>query len=244
MPAGRPMRPREERLLSDLADQAGMAFRSVRLTAELSAEVEQLGHRTEELAESRRRLITAGDAERSRLERAIAGQVVTHLATLPNQLRRLSDADPEGSGAANSALLTPLVTSLNSALTALREITQGVFPAQLARSGLPTALGSLLARAGSSARLVVDDSALGRRLDPRVEAAAYFCVAEAIRDLRESVVVLSVAAGQLQLIMTGTGSDGLPLSQMHDRVEAAGGSVSITGEDGRTVIAINAPAAA
>src|ERR1700704_324598 len=55
MPAGRPLRAREHRLMADLADQAGMAFRNARLTAELSGQVEQLGHRTHELAESRPR---------------------------------------------------------------------------------------------------------------------------------------------------------------------------------------------
>ena len=83
MPAGHPLRAREQRLLADLADQAGMAFRNIRLTAELSGEVEQLGHRTDELAESRRRLITAGDAERSRLERAIAEQVISARRAAP-----------------------------------------------------------------------------------------------------------------------------------------------------------------
>ena len=146
MPAGHPLRAREQRLLADLADQAGMAFRNARLTAELSGQVEQLGHRTRELAESRRRLITAGDAERSRLERAIARQVVPHLAPLPNRLRQLSSLDHHAATALDAALLGPLVESLNAALEALREITRGVFPAQLARSGLPTALGSLLAR--------------------------------------------------------------------------------------------------
>ena len=41
------------------------------------------GFGTLELAESRRRLITAGDAERRRLERAIARDVVPHLEPLP-----------------------------------------------------------------------------------------------------------------------------------------------------------------
>lgn len=84
---------------------------------------------------------------------------------------------PHPATALDAALLGPLVESLNSALEALREITMGVFPAQLARSGLPTALASLLARTGSTGRLVVGDSAVGRRFDPRVDAAAYFCVA-------------------------------------------------------------------
>ena len=103
MPAGHALRAREQRLLADLADQAGMAFRSVRLTAELSGEVEQLGHRTDELAESRRRLITAGDAERSRLERAIAEQVITHVAPLPNRLRQLSNLDAHATTTVDAA---------------------------------------------------------------------------------------------------------------------------------------------
>jgi signal transduction histidine kinase len=242
MPAGRPLRPRQQRLLADLADQAGMAFRNARLTAELSGQVEQLRQRTDELAESRRRLITAGDAERSRLERAIARRVVTHLAPIPNRLRQLSSLEPHATTAVDAALLGPLVESLNTALEGLREITRGVFPAQLARSGLPTALGSLLARAGSTARLVVEDSAVGRRFDPRVEAAAYFCVAEATRDFGDHVVVvLSSPNDQLQLVVSGSGHGGLPLSHMRDRVEAAGGSVSVTGEGKHTVIEIRAP---
>ena len=46
MPAGHPLRPREHRLMVDLANQAAMAFRNVRLTAELSGQVEQLSRRT------------------------------------------------------------------------------------------------------------------------------------------------------------------------------------------------------
>jgi len=132
---------------------------------------------------------------------------------------------------------------LNSALEALREITRGVFPAQLARSGLPTALASLLARTGSTGRLVIEDFAVGRRFDPRIEAAAYFCVAEAMRDPGEPVVVvLGAQAGQLRLVVSGLDRGGLPLGHMRDRVEAAGGSLSITGEDGHAVIEVRAPA--
>jgi len=43
--------------------------------------------------QSHQRLSNADDAERSRLESAIARQVVPHLAELPNQLRQLSHLD-------------------------------------------------------------------------------------------------------------------------------------------------------
>jgi signal transduction histidine kinase len=242
MPAGHPLRPREQRLMADLADQAAMAFRNARLTAELSAEVEQVDHRTRELTESRRRLISADDAERSRLERTIARQVVPHLTPLPERLRQLSSLDHHAPTALDAAQLGPPIESLNLALAALREITRGVFPAQLARSGLPTALASLLARTSSSAQLVVEPSAVDRRFNPRVEGAAYFCVAEAIHDLEDPVaVVLDAHDDHLQLVVRGRDRGGLPLRHMHDRVEAAGGSVSITEHDGHTVIEVRAP---
>jgi signal transduction histidine kinase len=244
MPAGHPLRVREQRLLADLSDQAGMAFRSARLTAELSGQVEQLGRRTIELAESRRRLITAADAERSRLERAIAREVLLHLQPLPDRLRQLSSARAAAECRVDPSSLEPLVESLNTSLEALREITRGVFPAQLVRSGLPMTLTSLLARTGGAVRLVVEDPASGRRFDPRVEAAAYFCVVEAVHDLGGPVlVVLDARADQLQLSVSGIDRGSLPVDEMRDRVEAAGGSVSITQDGGRTVIDVRAPTA-
>jgi signal transduction histidine kinase len=245
MPSGRPLRARAHRLLADLADQAGMAFRNARLAAELSGQVEQLGHRSDDLAESRRRLISAGDSERSRLERAIDRQVVRHLVPLPNQLRRLSILDHQALVAQDAAVLAPLVETLNTALEELREITRGVFPAQLARSGLPRALASLLGRPGRTGRLVCESAAAGRRFDPPVEAAAYFCVAEAMHNLGGPVVVVLDALGdQLRLVVSGSDRGGLPLGHMRDRVEAAGGSVSTTTDRGHTVIEVRAPVAA
>jgi signal transduction histidine kinase len=244
MAAGRPLRPRDQQLLADLADQAGIAFRNAQLTAELSAQVEQLSLHTHELDESRARLISAGDAERSRVERAIARQVIPHLAPLPDRLRKLSQSDPYGPTALDSTQLAPLLTSMNTAMHSLREITRGVFPAQLTRSGLHTALGSLLARPDLSGLLTVEDSAAGVRFDPRVEAAAYFCVAEATRAFDHPIaVVLSVHGDQLHLSVSGTEGGDLSLSHMRDRIAATGGSVSATGRGGRTFVEVRAPSA-
>ena len=236
MPTGHPLRRREHQLLTDLADQAGLAFRNARLTVELSGQVQQLGERTRELSGSRRRLINAGDAERSRLERAIAGQVLPHLQPLPERLRQLSVVDGQGTDPDESAVgpsLDPMVGAVNAALESLREITRGVYPAQLARSGLPTALQSLFTRTGGSRRLEVYGHADGRRFDPRVEAAAYFCVAEATRDLGDPVLVaLSTVDDELLVAVTGGDGGQLPLSHIRDRVEAAGGTVSLANEEG------------
>jgi signal transduction histidine kinase len=244
MAAGRPLRPRDQRLLADLADQAAMAFRNAKMTAELSAEVERLSAHTHELNQSRARLITASDAERSRVERAIARQVIPHLAPLPDRLRHLSQPDPEHHRALNVTQLAPLLTSMNAAMASLREITRGVFPAQLARSGLPTALGSLLARPGFSGAqsLTVEKSAAGLRFDPRVEAAVYFCVAETTEAFEAPVAVtLSAHGGQLHLSVSGIDRGGLSIHHMRDRIEATGGSVSAVHRDGRAFVEVRAP---
>jgi hypothetical protein len=238
MPAGRSLRERDLTLLRDIADQAAIAFRNARLSAELSAGVEQLRLRTRELDESRRRLITAGDAERRRLERAIARDVVPHLEPLPGALDELARAYEGDPGPLES-----LVAASSAALEALREITRGVFPAQLVRGGLVPALRSYLGRAESKGHLELHESAADRRFDPRVEAAAYFCVAEAAQSL-EAPLSVDVAApdGQLELHMQGRSRGALAMANIRDRVEAAGGTVLHEVADNRLVLDVRLPA--
>ncbi|MDP9021690.1 MAG: histidine kinase, partial [Actinomycetota bacterium] len=59
---GEGVTPTEQKLIDDLAAQAGLVVRNVQLTADLLARLEELG-------ESRRRLVAAQDEERRRLER-------------------------------------------------------------------------------------------------------------------------------------------------------------------------------
>ncbi|MGH9198360.1 MAG: histidine kinase, partial [Acidimicrobiia bacterium] len=61
---GEALSPQEHKLLSDLASQAGLAFSNLRLTEELKAKLV-------ELQESRRRIVSAQDEERRRMERDI-----------------------------------------------------------------------------------------------------------------------------------------------------------------------------
>jgi hypothetical protein len=238
MAAGRSLRERDLTLLHDIADQAALGFRNAGLSAELTAGVEQLRLRTRDLAESRRRLITAGDAERRRLERAIARDVVPHLEPLPGALDELARAYVGDPGR-----LEALVTASSAALEALREITRGVFPAQLVRGGLGPALRSFLGRAENKGRLELHESAADRRFDPRVEAAAYFCVAEAAQSL-ETPLDVDVAApdGQLELHVRGRTRGTLALAHIRDRVEAAGGTVVHAALDGRTILDVRLPA--
>src|SRR3984893_4636855 len=67
--AGELLTPIEEKLLADLAAQAGLVLQSVRLTAELQARVTEISQQAVELRASRQRIVATQDAERRRLER-------------------------------------------------------------------------------------------------------------------------------------------------------------------------------
>ncbi|MDX6203286.1 MAG: hypothetical protein QOJ83_2786 [Frankiales bacterium] len=239
MAPGHALRGKDTALLRDLADQAVIAFRNARLSAELSHRVEELDLQTRALEESRRRLITAGDAERRRLERAVTRDVARHLQLMPAQLDELARGTV---GPVTAELVQPLRAQAEAALEALREITRGVYPVQLGRSGLEPALRSLLGRTGGTT-LHVDAGTGLPRSEARVEAAAYFCVAEAVRDLGGPVEV-SLARREESLVVVIDGQDAseLPLANMRDRAEALGGTISSRRAEGRHSLEVRLPA--
>ncbi|TDW77327.1 hypothetical protein [Kribbella pratensis] len=221
MPKGRRLRPVDEQLLRDLADQTALAFRNAAMESELAAHVVALDATTGALAESRRRLVAADDATRQRLESAIARDVLSHLAPIPERLNTLHVA---GSGVAAAAELEQLVASTNTALESLRELTHGVFPTQLARSGLSRALRSHLARNGTVAALQVDPAA-DRRFPAGVEAAVYFCCVEALRAGSSAArIELAIVGEDLVVRVRGVARGGIDVQSIVDRIEAVGGT--------------------
>ena len=140
LPPGRDVRPLEHRLLSDIAEQAALALRNVRLELELAARVRQLDRHTRELAASRNRIIGAVDTERRRLESSIAVRV------LPTMLRLRSEVARSATGGAQAERIEECVDLATEALESLRELTRGIYPTILTRSGLGSALTSHAAR--------------------------------------------------------------------------------------------------
>jgi hypothetical protein len=196
IPKGRRLRASDERLLRALADQAGVAFRNVAMEAELAEHVAVLDRTTAELARSRVRIIEADDRVRQDLERAISSDVLPHLLAVSGGLR-------------DGTEIGYLVERVNAGLEALRELTRGVFPTQLARQGLRSL------PPGISISPVLE----GRRFAPRVEAAVYFCCA------RVATARVELQGDELVLALPGVTSYD---EDLRDRVEAAGGSLSVS----------------
>jgi uncharacterized membrane protein YidH (DUF202 family) len=223
LPRGRSLRPADERLLEALADQTAVAFRNTSLAGTLADRVAELDRTTRQLAQSRLRLIAADDAARRALEAAITRRVLPFLEVLPQRIDEARDSVARGEGAES---VDGLVDGTNEALEALRELTRGVFPAQLARAGLETTLGSLLGRAPVETRLAV--SANGAERHPaRVEAAVYFCCAEVVAAATARLDVELGGEDDLTLRITGR-HGALDLAGITDRVAAVGGELEVT----------------
>src|SRR4029450_10272664 len=89
MPASDPLNPTRAKLIDDLAAQAGLSLRNVRLTTQLQAKID-------ELSAAQRRIVTAQDHERRRLERNIhdgAQQQLVALAVKARLARSLIGRD-------------------------------------------------------------------------------------------------------------------------------------------------------
>ncbi|MGH2572683.1 MAG: histidine kinase, partial [Actinomycetota bacterium] len=170
-PRGEPITPAEEKLLADLASQAGLVLRNVRLTAELRANVA-------ELRASRQRIVTAQDQERRRLERNIHDGAQQHLVALSMKLglaRTLVPRDPDRA----HAILVELQAEAQDAMENLRDLARGIYPPLLAEKGLVTALEAQARKAALPVE--IEGDGIGR-YPQEVEAAVYFCALEALQN--------------------------------------------------------------
>ncbi len=232
---GEALTPIEEKLVDDLAHQAGLVLKNVGLSADLQA-------RLDELRASRQRLVSAQDVERRRLERNLHDGAQQHLVALKVKLglaEMLLTRDP----AKAAATLEQLKGDADDALETLRDLARGIYPPLLADKGLVVALESQARKATVPVRVEAEGV---ERYAQDVEATVYFCVLEALQNVQKyaqasSVVVrLTASADTLSfaVIDDGAGFDaatvrkGAGLTNMSDRIDAIGGIVEIRSHPG------------
>jgi signal transduction histidine kinase len=250
---GVPLTAVEERLYVGLAAHAGLVLRLVGLRAQLEDRHRELRARTRELEDSRGRVIEAQDTERSRLERDIHDGAQQHLVALAVNLRLaqvLAGRSPQRA----AQVLAAQADAARLAIDTLSSLSRGIYPDMLAEDGLVAALRSGVA--GSAVPVTVVDEG-GRRPPPVLEAALYFCCMEAVQNAAKHsgaaqvIVVLRQDDGRWRLDISddGAGFDapravaagtGAGLMNMRDRLDAVGGSVTITSraESGTVVSAV------
>ena len=225
---GEPVIPAEDKLLDDVAAQAGLVLRNVQLI--------------EELRSSRQRLVTTQDHERRRLERNLhdgAQQSLVSVALMIRTIRaRLSPDDPACAG------LDAASEQLRLAIEELRELARGIHPAILTDRGLGPAIESLAERCPVP---VFVDYQLTQRPDPIIEATLYFVVAEALTNIAkyahatEATITATTTHTDSALTLDVTdngigGADttkGSGLRGLTDRIAVIDGTLTITSPPGQ-----------
>ena len=229
LPANDPIDAARERLVRDLASQAGLVLRNFRLI--------------DELRSSRLRLVTAQDEERRRIERNIHDGAQQQLVALTVKARlagQLAAKDPERA----AAHLEELQRELAEALEDLRDLARGVYPPLLADRGLAAALSAQARKSPTPVDVNADGTG---RFPPEVEATVYFSVLEALQnvgkyaDATRAVVRLDEDGGALRFEVTddgkgfdpGSSTHGTGLQGIADRLSTLGGDVQVVSKPGR-----------
>ncbi|HEY3209072.1 MAG TPA: GAF domain-containing sensor histidine kinase [Actinomycetota bacterium] len=227
-PANEPLTPAEEKLVSDLASQAGLVMRNVGLIEELRA--------------SRQRLVKAQDEERRRLERNIHDGAQQQLVALSVKLtlaRAMARKDAERA----DAMLAELQAEAQDAMENLRDLARGIYPPLLADHGLVAALDAQARKAAVPVEIETDGIS---RYPQEAEAAVYFCTLEALQNVAKyagaahAAVHLREENGALVFEVTddGVGFDpaargyGTGLQGMADRLAALGGELVVRSAPG------------
>ena len=226
----------DDRVLTELARQAGLAFHNSQLDSALQTTLDALRKQADELRESRARIVASGDAERRRVERDLHDGAQQHLVALAINLRLARDIvaeDPDGTG----EMLGQLADDVQLTIKELRDLAHGIYPPLLADNGLGDALAAAASRSPLKVVVTVADD-IGR-YPAEVEAAIYFSCLEALQNAAKHAgdatveLRLWTEAGGLLFSVTdnGPGFDpavargGHGFVNMADRLGAIGGTV-------------------
>jgi len=201
----------DPQLVDELATTARLAIDHERLQATHRA-------RLEELRASRERIVATADRERRALERDLHDGAQQGLVTLGLSIRLARRHRPE-----EDAGLAGAEEHVRAAVVDLREVAHGLFPTVLADEGLGPAIDVLSEQAPRLVARRLPDA----RFPDAVESAAYFATREALRLTEREVAVDAVAEdGRLWLTIAADGAIDGALTQIQDRVGAAGGTVT------------------
>jgi signal transduction histidine kinase len=226
--ANDPMDATKEKLARDMAAQAGLVLRNVRLI--------------EDLRESRRRIVSAQDERARTLERNIHDGAQQQLVALSVKLRLatgLLERDP----AKARTMLEELQGQTAETLEDLRDLARGIYPPLLADKGLPAALEAQARK--SPVPVTVHPDGVGR-YGQDVESAVYFCCLEALNNVAKYADASSVeirlrqSDGELRFEVADDGvgfepatrNGGTGLQGMADRLDAIGGTLDIVSAPG------------
>jgi signal transduction histidine kinase len=227
-PPNEPLSPVEDKLVTDLAGQAGLVLANSRLIEDLRA--------------SRQRLVAAQDEERRRLERNLHDGAQQQLVAVAVRLK-LARTTASKDLAEADRMFEQLQGDVTDALENLRELARGVYPPLLADQGLTTAIEAQSRRSPVPVRVEADG--IGR-YPQELETAVYFCTLEALQNATKYAQANEISVRLLEeddeLVLSiqddGRGFDrvatrlGTGLQNMADRLAALGGALAVRSRPG------------
>jgi len=238
----------DERLLTDLARQAGVAVYAVRLTTHLR-------HLTESLQESRERLVTTREEERRRLRRDLHDGLGPALASLTFKVDAARNLLAQDSARAER-LLAEIRQQAQEAISDIRRLVYNLRPPALDEFGLLSALREQAAHYQHQGLEVAFDAPQSLPpLPAAVEVAAYRIAQEALTNVARHAQALhcslrlAIDAEAVHLDISDDGQGiptghriGVGLHAMRERASELGGSCTVTqGPSGGTAIQARIP---
>jgi signal transduction histidine kinase len=212
-------------LVASVAVATRLAVANARLQADVAA-------RVREVDASRRRLVEASDEARRRLGEELRDGAERRLAAVPIRLARLAAV---GQGE-RARVLRELAVEAERARAGLDRFGHGVHPRALTERGLGAALSELTDQAAVPVTLEVQ----ARRFEPVREAALFFVCSEALANVTKYAHATHVristrpAGSQIRVTIVDDGAGGADAARgtglrgLADRLEALGGSLSVT----------------
>ena len=220
-----------------------------------------MSQRVQTLTTTRTETLDSVEAERRRIERDLHDGPQQRLVSVAMNLglaRDALDRNPDDPAAARLVrdLLDEAHGSSKEAITEMRQVARGIVPPILADRGLDAAVSALADR--SPVPVTVVSRLPARRLEPTLEAIAYFCVSEALTNVAKhacasrATVELGTARGLdgdlLAVTITDDGEGGAVvgagtgLTGLRQRVTAVDGQVHVHSPVGTgTTVAITLP---
>jgi signal transduction histidine kinase len=168
----------DERVLTELARQIGLALHNVNLDSALQASLDEVRRQAQELRDSRSRIVATADAARRQIERNLHDGAQQHLVAMALQMklaRQLAGTDAE----AAQSMLDELSENLKEAIQDLRDLAHGIYPPLLMDRGLAEALAAAGRRAALPTNVRVETDG---RFGQEIEAAVYFCCLEGMQN--------------------------------------------------------------
>jgi signal transduction histidine kinase len=236
-------------VLRDLTRAAGIIMHNAGLTVELERRLHAAEQRSAQIRASRWRIVAAQDSERRELERDLHDGAQPGLTAIRFALGLIAHLVRSGREQAAREAFGHLRDQMDAASAGLHQILRGLDPPALTAEGIIPALRELAESLGTTVTFHVGAEAQAARFSAQIEAAVYFCTAEAIQNTVKHCPGAPVTVGLdldqdrdgvgsvLRFTITDQGpgfeargavSEGGGLQNMTDRVNAVAGTLTIT----------------